>query len=85
MDHGELSSAEARLKRVLALTAGRTGAGIGRGCDWRILECDAAICLARCYLIATALAIAERLAKDDPGNAEWQRDLSVTYRGSAMC
>jgi hypothetical protein len=27
----------------------------------------------------TALAIAERLAKADPGNAEWQRDLSVSH------
>ncbi|MEL4383171.1 tetratricopeptide repeat protein, partial [Shewanella algae] len=26
-----------------------------------------------------SLAIAERLAKTDPGNADWQRDLSVTY------
>src|SRR5262245_35455209 len=25
------------------------------------------------------LAIAERLAKQDPNNAEWQRDLSVAY------
>ena len=25
------------------------------------------------------LAIAERLAKADPGNAGWQRDLSVSY------
>ena len=27
----------------------------------------------------SSLAIAERLAKQDPGNAEWQRDLSVSY------
>ena len=26
-----------------------------------------------------SLAIAERLAKADPGNAGWQRDLSVSY------
>jgi hypothetical protein len=26
-----------------------------------------------------SLAIAERLAKSDPGNAGWQRDLSVSY------
>ena len=26
-----------------------------------------------------ALAIAERLAKADPGNAGWQRDLAVSY------
>jgi hypothetical protein len=25
------------------------------------------------------LAIAERLAKADPGNADWQRDLSVSH------
>ena len=27
----------------------------------------------------SSLAIRERLAKQDPGNAEWQRDLSVSY------
>jgi len=26
-----------------------------------------------------SLAIVARLAKSDPGNAEWQRDLSVSY------
>ena len=26
-----------------------------------------------------SLAIAERLAQSDPGNADWQRDLSVSY------
>ena len=26
-----------------------------------------------------SLAINDRLAKSDPGNAEWQRDLSVSY------
>jgi len=26
-----------------------------------------------------SLAIRERLAKADPGNASWQRDLSVSY------
>ena len=31
------------------------------------------------------LAIAERLARADPGNAEWQRDLSVSQNGSATC
>ena len=25
------------------------------------------------------LAIAERLAKSDPGNADWRRDLAVSY------
>ena len=29
--------------------------------------------------ISDSLAIAERLAKSDPGNAGWQRDLSVSY------
>ena len=28
-----------------------------------------------------SLAIAERLAKADPGNADWQRDLSVSHNG----
>ena len=32
------------------------------------LECDNA-----------SLAIADRLARSDPGNAGWQRDLSVSY------
>ena len=32
-----------------------------------------------------SLAIADRLAKADPGNADWQRDLSVSYRKSATC
>ena len=31
------------------------------------------------------LAIADRLAKSDPGNAGWQRDLSVSYKRSATC
>jgi Flp pilus assembly protein TadD len=26
-----------------------------------------------------SLTIADRLTKSDPGNAEWQRDLSVSY------
>jgi len=30
------------------------------------------------------LAIAERLAKSDPGNAEWQRDLSVSFAKLAV-
>ena len=32
-----------------------------------------------------ALAIGERLAKADPGNAGWQRDLSVSHARSATC
>ncbi len=31
------------------------------------------------------LAIADRLAKSDPGNAGWQRDLSVATTRSATC
>jgi hypothetical protein len=31
------------------------------------------------------LAIAERLAKFDPGNAGWQRDLIVSYKKIADC
>ena len=32
-----------------------------------------------------SLAISERLAKADPGNAGWQRDLSVSHERSATC
>ena len=32
-----------------------------------------------------ALAIRQSLAQDDPGNLEWQRDVSVSHRGSATC
>ena len=31
-----------------------------------------------------SLAIADRLAKSDPGNADWQRDLSVSYSRLAI-
>jgi hypothetical protein len=31
-----------------------------------------------------SLAIAERLAKADPGNAEWQRDLAISHGLVAM-
>jgi hypothetical protein len=31
-----------------------------------------------------SLAIAERLTKSDPGNAEWQRDLAVSHGRVAM-
>ncbi len=31
-----------------------------------------------------SLAIAERLAKADPGNAGWQRDLAISYRNVAL-
>ena len=34
---------------------------------------------ARCKSYRDSLAIADRLAKSDPGNAGWQRDLSVSY------
>jgi hypothetical protein len=42
--------------------------------------------LARCVIYCdvavwsqAGLAIADRLAKSNPGNASWQRDLSVSY------
>ena len=34
---------------------------------------------ARSRATATALPFVEKLAKQDPGNADWQRDLSVSY------
>ena len=43
-------------------------------CWWR-----RAICRPRSTSYQAGLAIAERLAKSDPGNAGWQRDLSVSY------
>ena len=36
-------------------------------------------------LSTTASRSADRLAKSDPGNAGWQRDLSVSYEKSATC
>ena len=42
-------------------------------CRWR-----RAICRRR-WRATRSLAISERLAKADPGNAGWQRDLSVTH------
>jgi hypothetical protein len=35
-------------------------------------------------LYRDSLAIAERLAKSDPGNAGWQRDLSMSHRALAV-
>jgi hypothetical protein len=32
-----------------------------------------------------SFAIIDRLAQSDPGNASWQRDLSVSYSRSATC
>jgi tetratricopeptide (TPR) repeat protein len=79
VDHGELSSAEARLRRVLSLTAGQDGyqywAQVGLA-DIKGKRGDLPGAL-KSY--RDSLAIAERLAKADPGNAEWQRDLSVAY------
>ena len=42
-------------------------------CWWRRAICRGAEILSR------RLAISDRLAKSDPGNAGWQRDLSVSY------
>jgi tetratricopeptide (TPR) repeat protein len=79
VEHGELGSAEARLRRVLSLTAGQ---------DW--YQYWAQVTLADINVqrgdlpgaltsYRDSFAIAERLAKADPGNALWQRDLSVSY------
>jgi tetratricopeptide (TPR) repeat protein len=77
--HGELSSAETRLKRVLALTPDQ---------DWRHHWAQLGlgdIATQRGNLpealksYRDSLTISDRLAKSDPGNANWQRDLSISF------
>jgi tetratricopeptide (TPR) repeat protein len=81
IDHGDLDKAQTRLERVLKLA--ETGdqayykywARIGLGDIWQKRgDLKAAL---KSY--SDSLAIVERLAQSDPGNAGWQRDLSVSY------
>ena len=81
IDHGDLSKAQTRLERVLSMAQNSNQpnyeqwARIGLG---EIRQKRGALPDAlKSY--RDSLAIAERLAKEDPGNAEWQRDLSVSY------
>ena len=80
-DAGDLSQAETAYRRVVAL--GRPGrddwalywSGLGLG-DVQVQHGD--LTAAR-STYDQAAATADRLAKADPGNAGWQRDLSVSY------
>jgi tetratricopeptide (TPR) repeat protein len=80
--HGNLDKAQTRLDRVLTLAKTddrafyRYWALLGLG-DIRMRRGDRAGAL-KSY--NDGGAIADRLAKSDPGNAGWQRDLSVRYQ-----
>ena len=81
IDHGDLNEAEARLQRVLTLVKTddqafyKYWAMIGLG-DIERKRGDLAGAL-KSY--NDSLAIADRLAKSGPGNAGWQRDLSLSF------
>jgi tetratricopeptide (TPR) repeat protein len=81
IDHGDLDKAQTRLERALKLAEEgnqadyKSWARIGLGEIWQ-KRSDLAAAL---QSYSDSLAIAERLAKADPGNAGWQRDLSVSY------
>ncbi len=80
-DAGSLTEAERSFNAVLAIAAKGTNdfelywAGLGLG-DIRLARGDLAAALSA---YRSASAEAGRLAKADPGNAGWQRDLSVSY------
>ena len=80
-ERGELNDAERRFRRVLALTQGneagwlRSWALTGIG-DVLVAQGNLPEAL-KTY--RDSLAIRDRLAKSDPGNAGWQRDLSVSF------
>jgi tetratricopeptide (TPR) repeat protein len=81
IDYGGLNKAQARLERALTLAKSDDQpfyqycalAGLG---DIKKRRGDLADAL---QSYKDGLAIAERLAKSGPGNAGWQRDLSVFY------
>lgn len=81
LERGDLREAESRFKRVLKLAASENQtwfiywARIGIG-DVRVAQGSLPEAL-KAY--RDSLAIRERLAQADPGNAGWQRDLSVSY------
>jgi tetratricopeptide (TPR) repeat protein len=77
---GNLDAAQTRLDRLLSLAGEgqsfyRFWAQFGLG-DIRVQRGDLAGALKS---FGDGLAIAERLAQSDAGNAGWQRDLSVSY------
>jgi tetratricopeptide (TPR) repeat protein len=81
IDHGDLDKAQTRLERVSKLAEPgdqayyKYWARVGLGDIWQKRgDLKAAL---KSY--SDSLAIAERLAQSDPGNAGWQRDLSVSY------
>jgi tetratricopeptide (TPR) repeat protein/MinD-like ATPase involved in chromosome partitioning or flagellar assembly len=79
IDYGDLDAAQARLERALTLakTANRLdyqGRALVRLGTIKLLRGDLAAAL---QSYQEGLAIADRLAKSDPANAEWQRDLAV--------
>jgi tetratricopeptide (TPR) repeat protein/pimeloyl-ACP methyl ester carboxylesterase len=79
LERGNLQEAEARFRRVLLATKTNNWADywarISLG-DIRIARGNLADAL-KSY--RDGLSIAERLAQADPGNAGWQRDLSVSF------
>ncbi|HEY0417965.1 MAG TPA: hypothetical protein VGC80_00450, partial [Acetobacteraceae bacterium] len=84
LSRGELGRAERHFRRILMLT---TGEGSGSAMFWwywaKLGTGDIEIQRGHLQVAAVeyneAGRAAERLAKADPGNAGWQRDLSVSY------
>jgi tetratricopeptide (TPR) repeat protein len=80
-DAGNLARAESAYARVISLAKPGTddwalyGAQLGLG-DARVARGDLTAATAE---YERGKAIAERLARSDPGNAGWQRDLSVSF------
>jgi len=87
IEYGDLLKAQSRLARVLELAKGAgqsfyefwalTGVG-----DILVKKGNLPEAL-KSY--QDELAIIERLANSDPGNAEWQRDLIISYKKIADC
>jgi predicted negative regulator of RcsB-dependent stress response len=78
VDHGDFDKAEAHLKRVMSSTSGQPWiyywAGL-RLADIQMSRGDRAGAL---NAYRDGLASAESLAQSNPGNLEWQRDVSVS-------
>ena len=81
IDYGDLNKAQAWLERVLTLAGSgdqpfyKSWALTGLG-DIKQQRGDLSAAL---KYYSDSLAISDRLAQSDPGNAGWQRDLSVSY------
>jgi tetratricopeptide (TPR) repeat protein len=78
---GDLKAAEAAYSRLVDLTKGE---GKEDGAVWARfglgdIQKDRGDLGAALATYRDSLAIVDRLAKSDPGNAGWQRDLSVSY------